>query len=56
MQEDGLGLDLGMLCRCCDSRSYHLPDVSGLTDRQAATIEKLCRLCIETNHCDVSNS
>lgn len=55
MEDENLGLDLGILCRCCDCRSYRLPDTAGLTDSQVASIEKLCKLCIEINNQDVVN-
>lgn len=47
MEDHGLDLDLGMLCRCCDCSSFALPDTSGLTDSQVKAIEELCKLCIE---------
>ena len=40
-------LNIGMLCSCCDYRSYRLPDVEGVTARQRQLIEDLCKLCIE---------
>jgi len=40
-------LNIGMLCSCCDYRSYRLPDVEGFTARQRQLIEELCKLCIE---------
>lgn len=49
MEKEDLRLDLGMLCRCCDGRSFRLPDTTGLTDSQVASIEKVCKLCVETN-------
>ncbi len=55
METYDTGLDLGILCRCCDCRSFRLPDTTGLTAAQVATIEKLCKLCIEINNPNVSN-
>jgi len=40
-------LNLGMLCCCCDYRSYRLPDLEGFTARQRQAIEELCKLCLE---------
>ena len=48
MEDQDLRLDLGMLCRFCDCRSYKLPDLEGFfsqSERQA--IEDLCKICIE---------
>lgn len=48
--------DLGMLCRCCDCRSsYRLPDLEGLAENEAKTIEELCRLCIENFKLNAAN-
>ncbi|MBU5636315.1 hypothetical protein KOM00_06165 [Geomonas sp. Red69] len=49
MLDEDLGLDLGILCRCCDCRTIRLPDKTGLSESQVAAIEKLCKLCIESN-------
>lgn len=40
--------DLGMLCLCCDCRSYALPDLEGLAEDEVKTVEELCRLCVES--------
>ena len=48
MDEHSESLDLGMLCRCCDCRSYLLPDLEGLTENEVKTIQELCRLCVES--------
>lgn len=56
MLDEDLGLDLGMLCCCCDCRTYRMPDTTGLTDSQVASIEELCKLCIESNKQYVVNS
>jgi len=48
MHDEDLPLNLGMLCRCCDYRSYQLPEVEGLTDDQRRRVEELCKLCIES--------
>ena len=47
MEDHGLDLNLGLLCRCCDYRSYRLPDVEGFTARQRQIIEDLCKHCLE---------
>ncbi len=47
--------DLGMLCRCCDCRSYLLPDLEGLTEDEVKTIEELCRLCVESSRRSAAN-
>jgi hypothetical protein len=47
MENHGLSLDLGMLCRCCD-HSYRVPDFEGLTASQRKAIEDLCRLCSDS--------
>lgn len=56
MVDEELGLDLGILCRCCDCSSYRMPDTTGLTDSQIGCIERLCKLCIEINSRNVVNS
>jgi len=47
MGEHDLSLDLGMLCRCCDCRSYELPKLEGFSASQVKSIEDLCKLCVE---------
>jgi len=47
MEEHDLSLDLGMLCRCCDCRSYDMPNLEGFTPSQVKLIEELCKLCVE---------
>jgi len=49
MNELHTSLDLGMLCRCCDCRSYELPKMEGLSASQVKSIEELCKLCIESS-------
>ncbi|WP_224962278.1 hypothetical protein [Geomonas subterranea] len=56
MLDNDLELDLGILCRCCDCRTFRLPETTGLSDSQVASIEKLCKLCIESNRQYVANS
>ncbi|WP_324084578.1 hypothetical protein [Geomonas sp.] len=48
MSEHDLGPNLGMLCRCCNFDSYHLPETDGLSVSERRQIEELCKMCIET--------
>ena len=47
MEDQDPRLDLGMLCRFCDCRSYKLPDVEGFSQSERQAIEDLCKICIE---------
>jgi hypothetical protein len=48
MNGNDLGLNLGMLCRCCNFDSYQLPEIDGLTANQRRQIEELCKMCIDS--------
>ena len=56
MEDQDVYLDLGMLCRCCDFRSYELPEVEGLSASQRQQIEELCKLCIDASRLIAVNS
>lgn len=49
MENQNQSLDLGMLCRCCDCRSYELPKMEGFTEREVKSIQDLCKLCVESS-------
>lgn len=56
MTDTELGLDLGVLCRCCDFTTYKLPDkVDGLTPDQLRLIEELCKMCVDNLKKNVVN-
>jgi hypothetical protein len=48
MSENDLGLNLGMLCRCCNFDSYKLPETEGFSASQRKQIEELCKMCIDS--------
>lgn len=41
-------LDFGILCRCCDCRSYNAAALKDLPESERKTIEEICKLCIES--------
>lgn len=49
MEGSDLSLNFGMLCCCCDYRSFQLPDVEGFTVSQRQMIEELCKLCLDAS-------
>jgi hypothetical protein len=53
--ENGLVIDLGMLCRFCDRNTYELPDVEGVTADQRELIEGVCKMCLENGRTAVNS-